>query len=273
MYSDQVAITNNRYNRQETTLMMLTTDAIYHLPADNTNDFKKCDRRKPWSTVSWCILLNPEELCIDDVVYGTDSENMTSILVALHEADVEVLFQREEDGIKFREDECKELPTLPPAVSNSNYSRSAYSEIHGTDHYHDELNMHNVPNYDVPGLVEAPSFDEQELEDNCRESSVSTAISTDSTSTPAMRDIISENAVRMHVNRSGRSGSRKSLKAKDFTLLSVIGRGRFGKICTVKKKGEATVYAMKILKKAEIIELGQEKNIQSERKVLMRYDV
>jgi len=60
----------------------------------------------------------------------------------------------------------------------------------------------------------------------------------------------------------------KKLQAKDFTFMSVIGRGTFGKIILVKKKSNNNIYAMKILKKHQIIENGQEKNVNAEREVL-----
>ena len=50
--------------------------------------------------------------------------------------------------------------------------------------------------------------------------------------------------------------------------MSVVGRGTFGKIILVKKKSNNNIYAMKILKKHQIIESGQEKNVNAEREVL-----
>lgn len=39
----------------------------------------------------------------------------------------------------------------------------------------------------------------------------------------------------------------------DFELIKVIGKGSFGKVLLVKKKDDGQVYAMKILKKDQII--------------------
>eukprot|EP01084_Bolivina_argentea_P011671 21815_1 len=64
------------------------------------------------------------------------------------------------------------------------------------------------------------------------------------------------------------SKKRKKLKRKDFQFMSVIGRGTFGKIMLVKKKEDGTKYAMKILKKTQIIAQQQEDNINQEIKVL-----
>ena len=72
-------------------------------------------------------------------------------------------------------------------------------------------------------------------------------------------------------NKKGKHKRRfetKKLKAKDFTFMSVIGRGTFGKILLVKKKSNNNIYAMKILKKTQIIENEQAKNVNAEREVL-----
>ena len=40
---------------------------------------------------------------------------------------------------------------------------------------------------------------------------------------------------------------------KDFEMISVIGKGSYGKVMLVKKKDSQKLYAMKALKKADII--------------------
>ena len=40
---------------------------------------------------------------------------------------------------------------------------------------------------------------------------------------------------------------------KDFEMISVIGKGSYGKVMLVKKKDSGQLYALKVLKKAEII--------------------
>ena len=42
----------------------------------------------------------------------------------------------------------------------------------------------------------------------------------------------------------------RKISIKDFTLLTVVGRGAYGKVFLVKKKGNDQPFAMKILKKA-----------------------
>lgn len=54
----------------------------------------------------------------------------------------------------------------------------------------------------------------------------------------------------------------------DFNLISVIGKGAYGKVLLVKKKSNQTLYAMKILKKNHLRQLKQVKNTLTERKIL-----
>ena len=50
---------------------------------------------------------------------------------------------------------------------------------------------------------------------------------------------------------------------KDFTLLSVIGKGTYAKVLLVRSKKDGQVYAMKSLKKKYIIEKNQCDNIMT----------
>ena len=44
-----------------------------------------------------------------------------------------------------------------------------------------------------------------------------------------------------------------NISKKDFDMISVIGKGSYGKVVLVKKKDNNRLYAMKVLKKADII--------------------
>ena len=44
-----------------------------------------------------------------------------------------------------------------------------------------------------------------------------------------------------------------SVSKKDFQMLSVIGKGSYGKVLLVKKNDTGELYALKVLKKAEIL--------------------
>ncbi len=48
---------------------------------------------------------------------------------------------------------------------------------------------------------------------------------------------------------------KKEITIEDFELLKVLGRGAFGKVILAMKKPGSKLYAIKILKKDQIIEL------------------
>lgn len=61
------------------------------------------------------------------------------------------------------------------------------------------------------------------------------------------------------------------VSAKDFTTKSVIGQGSYGKVLLVTKKGTDKQYALKILKKDEIIKRNQFEHTMAERRILVSY--
>jgi len=54
----------------------------------------------------------------------------------------------------------------------------------------------------------------------------------------------------------------------DFEFLKVIGRGSFGKVMQVRYKRDSEIYAMKILRKKQIIARNQIDHVKAERKIL-----
>ena len=54
----------------------------------------------------------------------------------------------------------------------------------------------------------------------------------------------------------------------DFSILKVIGKGSYGKVLLVKKNNDQKVYAMKVLKKKNMIKRKQVDHINTERKIL-----
>jgi len=54
----------------------------------------------------------------------------------------------------------------------------------------------------------------------------------------------------------------------DFDFLTVVGRGAFGKVMQVKYKKTGNIYAMKILRKRQIVDSNQIDHTKSERKIL-----
>ncbi|XP_072305448.1 serine/threonine-protein kinase 38 isoform X1 [Eucyclogobius newberryi] len=65
---------------------------------------------------------------------------------------------------------------------------------------------------------------------------------------------------------------RTRLGLEDFESLKVIGRGAFGEVRLVQKKDTGHVYAMKILRKADMLEKEQLGHIRAERDILVEAD-
>lgn len=61
---------------------------------------------------------------------------------------------------------------------------------------------------------------------------------------------------------------RQRLSATDFELLTIIGRGAFGEVRLCRQKTNGKVFAMKKLKKAEMVRRGQIDHVRAERDVL-----
>uniref|UniRef100_A0A8C1W004 non-specific serine/threonine protein kinase n=1 Tax=Cyprinus carpio TaxID=7962 RepID=A0A8C1W004_CYPCA len=65
---------------------------------------------------------------------------------------------------------------------------------------------------------------------------------------------------------------RTRLGLEDFESLKVIGRGAFGEVRLVQKKDTGHVYAMKILRKADMLQKEQVGHIRAERDILVQAD-
>ena len=70
--------------------------------------------------------------------------------------------------------------------------------------------------------------------------------------------------------REGRFGAtlNSALTPDDFELLQVVGKGSFGKVFQVRKKDTGKIYAMKVLKKEQLLKRKQVAHTQTERRVL-----
>ena len=64
--------------------------------------------------------------------------------------------------------------------------------------------------------------------------------------------------------------STGNITKKDFQMLSVIGKGAYGKVLLVKKRvaPDGELYAMKVLKKSEILRRNQVEHTKTERNIL-----
>lgn len=62
----------------------------------------------------------------------------------------------------------------------------------------------------------------------------------------------------------------KKMTTEDFELMKVVGKGSFGKVYQVKHKETGKIYAMKSLKKQQLLKRKQIEHTQTERKVLQQ---
>ncbi|CAA7022256.1 unnamed protein product [Microthlaspi erraticum] len=65
---------------------------------------------------------------------------------------------------------------------------------------------------------------------------------------------------------------RNRLCVEDFDLLSIIGRGAFGEVRLCREKKSGNIYAMKKLKKSEMLSRGQVEHVRAERNLLAEVD-
>ena len=64
----------------------------------------------------------------------------------------------------------------------------------------------------------------------------------------------------------------RRLTPEDFEILRLVGQGAFGKVFQVKERSSGCVYAMKVMRKAHVIERQHEDYMRTERDVLTRVE-
>ncbi|CAK9032147.1 Protein kinase 2 (PK2) [Durusdinium trenchii] len=68
------------------------------------------------------------------------------------------------------------------------------------------------------------------------------------------------------------NSAKKKVGLDDFVLMTVVGKGSFGKVIQVKKKDSGKVYAMKVLKKEQVLKRKQFEHTMAERRILEEID-
>ena len=79
-----------------------------------------------------------------------------------------------------------------------------------------------------------------------------------------------EDALRWITSVKGASQPTPKLSMDDFKIISVIGRGFYGKVMLVEKKDSGELFAIKSIHKAVLIELGKTNSVLSERNLMMK---
>jgi serine/threonine protein kinase len=67
--------------------------------------------------------------------------------------------------------------------------------------------------------------------------------------------------------------TNSKISIDDFSILTVIGKGSYGKVLLVKKNDDQKIYAMKVLKKKSMIRRNQTEHIKTERRVLVNLPI
>jgi len=76
--------------------------------------------------------------------------------------------------------------------------------------------------------------------------------------------------IKQSLSISGKAGVGKTVSVADFDLLSVIGKGSFGKVIQVRKKDNGKIYAMKVLNKKNILENRELEHTRTEKSILQK---
>jgi len=65
--------------------------------------------------------------------------------------------------------------------------------------------------------------------------------------------------------------SNDKMSIDDFSIKKVIGKGSYGKVLLVVKNDDKKVYAMKVLKKKNMIKRNQVEHIKTERRIMVYF--
>lgn len=102
-----------------------------------------------------------------------------------------------------------------------------------------------------------------------------TALCARGSKSTAYTDSYQSTASTQHSINLKKSFANGAISKDNFKILKVIGRGSFGKVFLVEKKsatgnadGSGDIYAMKVLKKANLLERNQIDHTRTEREVL-----
>ncbi|XP_055388711.1 serine/threonine-protein kinase Sgk2-like [Condylostylus longicornis] len=80
--------------------------------------------------------------------------------------------------------------------------------------------------------------------------------------------VVTDNLANLALQGGISKYSQRKVSPEDFVLLKVIGKGSYGKVMMVRYKQDGGVYAMKMLRKENIIKRNQVEHTKTERNVL-----
>jgi len=74
------------------------------------------------------------------------------------------------------------------------------------------------------------------------------------------------------VQNDGDTNEGQSVGLEDFEVLKVVGKGAFGKVYQVRKRGSSEIFAMKVMRKDHIMEKNHAEYMKAERDILTKVD-
>ncbi|KAL7718260.1 non-specific serine/threonine protein kinase [Entamoeba marina] len=84
-----------------------------------------------------------------------------------------------------------------------------------------------------------------------------------------LEDYLSKSTLNLQAKESEYNRCKRAkVKKSDFDTIKVIGRGGFGEVRLVVKKNTNSIFAMKMMKKKDMIERGQTGHVKAERDIL-----
>lgn len=75
-------------------------------------------------------------------------------------------------------------------------------------------------------------------------------------------------AFQAKLNAQAPATQQKKVSVRDFDQVAIIGRGAFGEVRLVRKKDTREIFAMKVMRKSEMIKKNQAVHIRAERDLL-----
>lgn len=103
---------------------------------------------------------------------------------------------------------------------------------------------------------------------SCMDRGNTVPISVSTAQTPPMPILTEQqDAIGNNTAESRRDGSNSKMKMEDFRCISVLGRGHFGKVLLAEYKKTEKLYAIKALKKRDIVNRDEVDSLMSERRI------
>ncbi|KIW73366.1 cAMP-dependent protein kinase type 2 [Phialophora macrospora] len=167
-------------------------------------------------------------------------------------------------GGLLKKKKTKESDDKPAQQSGGNYQPIQYKSSHKTDT--------SSPSAKATGAPDAPT----------QSTAATTTVTTTSTPDPNAKTIESNGGVNMNsapvVSPTGGVVESKAVQRQtkgkytltDFAIQRTLGTGSFGRVHLVQSKHNQRYYAIKVLKKAQVVKMKQIEHTNDERRMLQR---